>query len=206
MFGASITQGFWDTHGGWVQRLRSYYDSKQITDFSKSRPAIFNLGVSADTSTDVINRFENETKARALGDRELALVFAVGTNNAAVETSGREWSSPDKYRYELIDLIEKARRFTDKIMFVGLAPCDETKTNPVFWNPINYTNARIKLFDDVMEAFCQEQNVPHVPIFGILEEKMKMGIELLQDGLHPNDLGHQLIYEIVRPELDKLLA
>jgi lysophospholipase L1-like esterase len=25
------------------------------------------------------------------------------------------------------------------------------------------------------------------------------------DGLHPNDAGHQLIFELVRPELDKLL-
>lgn len=26
VFGDSITQGFWDTEGGWVERLRKYYD------------------------------------------------------------------------------------------------------------------------------------------------------------------------------------
>lgn len=206
VFGASTAQGFWDTHGGWVQRLRSHYDSKQIEDFSASQPIIFNLGVSGDTSDDVLKRFEAETKARWPGDRELALVFSLGTNNAAIK-NGSDRSSPSDYRNELIGLVEKARRFTDKILFVGPSPCDDTKTNPVAWDHnLHYQSDRIKLFDDVTRAFCLEQNIPHVPVYETFREKTGMGIELFQDGLRSNDLGHQLIYELVLPELDKLLV
>ena len=30
VFGDSITQGYWDPHGGWVQRLRNFLDRKTI--------------------------------------------------------------------------------------------------------------------------------------------------------------------------------
>lgn len=65
VFGASITQGYWDTQGGWVQRLRTHYDKKQIADLTKDNPSVFNLGVSADTTKDILERFEAETKARS---------------------------------------------------------------------------------------------------------------------------------------------
>lgn len=164
------------------------------------------MGVSGDTTTDLIKRFQNEVKARWPQSNELALVFSIGTNNAYVGNDGSESSQPDKYRYELIDLVEKARRFTDKIMFVGLTPCDDKRTNPVFWAPINYKTDRIKLFEDVAREFCREQGIPHVAVYETFMDKAAMGIDLFADGLHPNDLGHQLIYETVLPELDKLLA
>ncbi len=205
VFGASITQGFWDTHGGWVQRLRSYYDEFEVQYSSNEQPTIFNLGVSGDKAADVINRFEAETKARWSKLDRIAFIFSIGTNNAAVDVGGREWSSPDEYYRQLIDLVEKARRYSNKIMFVGLAPCEEHKTVPVAWADIEYTNARLKLFEDVMRQFCKQQGIPHIPLFETMVERNKPGRELFADGLHPNNDGHQMIYELVRPELDKLL-
>ena len=32
VFGDSITYGAWDLEGGWVQRLRSFIDKKNLTD------------------------------------------------------------------------------------------------------------------------------------------------------------------------------
>jgi len=39
-----------------------------------------------------------------------------------------------------------------------------------------------------------------------MQEKIASGHRLFDDGLHPNDAGHELIFELVQPELDKLLA
>lgn len=42
VFGDSITQGYWDTEGGWVKRIRSHYDLLQITDLNgRDEPTIF---------------------------------------------------------------------------------------------------------------------------------------------------------------------
>jgi lysophospholipase L1-like esterase len=202
IFGASITQGFWDSKGGWANRLREYYDKKQLEDIEHNdEPTVFNMGVSGDTTKDVLARFKNETKAR---DRygECAIVFSVGTNNAA-EGEGRIQSSPKEYQEDLKDLVSQAKEFSDKIMFVGLPPCDETRTTPVFWNHgLRYTNKRIAEIDDAMRDFCEQTDIKYVRVRDRFAGHEK---DLFADGLHPNDEGHELIYGAVRPVLDELL-
>jgi lysophospholipase L1-like esterase len=45
VFGDSIAQGFWDSEGGWVERLRKHYNSLALEDLkSNQQPEIFNLG------------------------------------------------------------------------------------------------------------------------------------------------------------------
>ena len=61
VYGDSTVQGFWDTEGGWVQRLRSYLDKKFLNNPDCYYP-LFNLGVSGDTSKDLLERFQGETK------------------------------------------------------------------------------------------------------------------------------------------------
>ena len=108
VFGASITQGFYDLEGGWVDRLRRHYDQQKISREVAAPPTIFNLGISADTIGDVIKRFKPETEARKRhGD--LTFIFSVGTNNAA-EGGGLSFD-PDKYRDDLKALLNQAREY-----------------------------------------------------------------------------------------------
>lgn len=208
VFGASITQGFWDTEGGWAARLRRYYDTQAVKDIKREGdyPDVFNLGISGDTTKNLLGRLENETEARLWGKEEPAFIFSIGTNNAAVEGSGKEWSTPDDYRHELEKIIGIARDYSEKIMFVGLPSCDEKLTTPVSWADIHYSNARMFEFEKVMRDFCAEQKILHVPVFETFQEKLKNGHGLFADGLHPNNEGHELIFQLVRPALDKLLA
>lgn len=203
VFGASITQGFWDTEGGWVQRLRTHYDKLQLADFSSEQPTIFNLGILANTTHDVVRRFDAEVTARAR--EEIAVIFCIGTNNAVVEGNGKVWSTPEQYAQDIETLITKARGYTDKIMFVGLPPCDESKTTPVFWQDIYYTNQRLFEMETAARDVCQERNVSHIPVFETFQAECETGKELFADGLHPNGDGHTLIADLVRPALDDLL-
>lgn len=186
-----------------MQRLRKHYDTLQVQDFSKSQPSLFNLGISADTSADVLNRFVSEVKARSLKDQNIAIIFAIGTNNA-VQEAGKFWSTPEKYRTELEGLISQGRQFSDKLLFVGLTPCDESRTMPVAWGDFTYTNERIWLMEQTARAVAAYHALPHVPVLEIFQKKQKEQ-ELFVDGLHPNNAGHELIANLVRPELDKLL-
>lgn len=158
------------------------------------------MGVSGDTTKDLLKRFKTEAIAR---DRygSLAVVFSIGTNNAA-EGDGRIQSTPEQYVADLKELITQAQEVTDKIMFVGLPPCDESRTTPCFWREVYYRNERIFALDDAAQAFCKEVRIPFVPTRHLFTGREK---ELLEDGLHPNNEGHKLIFELVQPELDKLL-
>lgn len=59
VFGDSITQGFWDLDGGWVARLRRTYDKQMIEGVNDDPPSLFNLGVSGDSSDDIVTRFDS---------------------------------------------------------------------------------------------------------------------------------------------------
>lgn len=200
IFGDSITQGFWDTDGGWVQRIRKAYDEETIkADYEL--PTIFNMGISGDSSGDIVERFEAETKAR-YNDDGVGFVFAVGVNDSRTK-SGVNFSSPEEYRKNLEKLLAIARQYSDKIVFVGLTPCVEERSNPVSWGDTGYTNDRIRQFNQVLEYFCRANSVEFVDILTPFTEA-EAKTELLPDSLHPNNEGHQLIADIVSPRLQDI--
>lgn len=201
IFGDSITQGFWDIEGGWVSRIRKHYDQQMIDGTDNDPPTIFNLGVSGNSSDDVLARFENETKARAT--EELAFVVAIGVNDARTK-AGVNYSDPTRYRQNLSEILRLAKQYSSKILFVGLTPCVEERSNPVSWGDTGYTNGRIKEFDDTLREFCQESHVPFVEVYKPFA-KAEAESELLPDSLHPNDKGHKLIADLVMPGLFELL-
>jgi lysophospholipase L1-like esterase len=205
VFGASGVQGFWDSQGGWVLRLRSHYDSLQVKDLAKDYPRIMNLGMSGNTSADLLARLDNEAAARQ-NPKGLAIIFSVGTNNAAIR-DGRPSSSTEKYEQELLSLIEKAKKYTSKIMLVGLHPVNETKTTPVAWGDIVFKNNNIWQFEQTMRDVCKEQKIDQVATFETLSQATAAGKEIhSDDGVHLNDEGHEQVSQLVRPVLDQLIA
>lgn len=201
IFGDSITQGFWDIEGGWVSRIRKHYDQQMIDGADNDPPTIFNLGVSGDSSDDVLTRFDNETKARV--KEELAFVIAVGVNDARTK-AGVNYSDTDRYKQNLSEILKLAKQYSNKILFVGLTPCVDERSNPVSWGDTGYTTARIKEFDTTLQEFCKEKQLQFVEVFELFE-KAEAETELLPDSLHPNDNGHQLIFDLLRPRLEELL-
>jgi lysophospholipase L1-like esterase len=201
VFGASSAQGFWDSRGGWADRLKHYYDGLQMQDFSVEQPRLMNLGVSNDSTAEILKRLGPECKARQ-NDKGLAVVIQVGSNNAA-EIGGRLRSSPEKYETDLETIIKKAEEFTYKILVVGFPAVDESKTNPIAWADIYYRNENISLFEKAAARICDKLEIPFVSLHEhFLNSKEKLHAH---DGLHPNDDGHKLIFELVRPQLDELL-
>lgn len=200
VFGDSITQGFWDTDGGWVQRIRTVYDKETIKT-GYDLPTIFNLGISGNSSGDIVERFEAETEAR-YQDEKLGLVFAVGVNDSRTK-SGVNFSEPKEYKSNLEKLLAMARKYSDKIVFVGLTPCVEERSNPVSWGDTGYTNDRIRVFNQVLEDFCHDNALEFIDILTPFTEAGAK-TELLPDSLHPNNEGHQLIADIVLPRLQSI--
>jgi lysophospholipase L1-like esterase len=203
IFGDSITQGMWDSRGGWAQRLIDDQFERQMADLEADLPLVFNLGISADTTTHLLKRFEAETKARQRPG--LAFVFAIGTNDSML-ADGQPFLAPEQYAANIESLVAKAKQFTDpqRILFVGLQPCDETRTAPVSWGSFEYTNQRLQLFDRKLKEVCAGQAVAYAPVFEAFQKAQKDEHDLLIDGLHPDDKGHELMYQLVAPAVAKL--
>jgi lysophospholipase L1-like esterase len=69
---------------------------------------------------------------------------------------------------------------------------------------MSFLNQDIIVYEDAAREISKANTLPFVPVH---KEFLEAGGNLWShDGLHPNDAGHQLIFELVRPALDQLLA
>jgi len=199
IFGDSIAHGAWDTEkGGWVQRIKSFLDEETLSE-SENEYIIYSLGVSGNNTEDLLERFEFETKQRLKeNDEELMFIFAIGTNDSQfIHSKNGLRFSPEEYENNLDRLLNLAKKFSSKIIFVGLTPVDETKTTPIPWSTDkSYKNEYIKRFNDILSNFCKEKRIYFIEIFGeLIKEDYQ---DLLEDGLHPTSGGHKKVFEIVK--------
>jgi lysophospholipase L1-like esterase len=183
IFGDSISWGAWDTEkGGWVNRLW-FHVAKRNVDYVE----VYNQSISGGTTETILERFENEAKIRGAD----AMIFQTGGNDASYDKPDNFLVSPEKFRSNLVEIITRGKSITDKIVFMDLKNCDESKTTPVPWIPIYYTNANIGRYNKIMEEVCKENGVSFLDI-GLLHN------EDFDDGLHPNAEGHRKIFDKVK--------
>lgn len=188
IFGDSITWGACDDEqGGWANRLRNYL-AKQNGEIE-----VYNLGICGETSADVIARMETECKAR---EAEM-IIFAVGINDTQfIHSKNKNRVSLEEFQNNTSKLLSTAKQFSEKIIFIGLTPVDESKTRPIPWNTDkSYINENIRRFNEVIKNFCEEHHLQFISMNGVLENHD------LTDGLHPNTEGHRKMFERVKEQL-----
>ncbi len=200
-FGDSITQGFWAKDGGWVEQIRWHFDNKAIKDLNNNKqPSVFNVGISGDTTRELLKRIESETIARIWRDEPIIVMIAVGTNDDVFEAD-----DPDEFKENLEKIVHIVEPLAQHVVLVGNPACDEALTTPVAWGDFSYTNKELKRSEKQIKQVADERKVHFVPIFDDFKAKLDAGSELLADGLHPNDSGHLLMANKVLPQLKELL-
>lgn len=192
IFGDSITWGAYDTEqGGWVTRLRNYFEVQE-KDVN-----VYNLGVSSDATDDLLNRVEVEAKSR----KPNFIIFAIGINDSQfIHSTNSRRISLGAFQQNLVKLLAIVKKFTDKVVFVGLTAVDESKTTPIPWNTDkSYINKNIKLFDSEIQKFCDGNNLQFISMESVV------GNDDLIDGLHPNTKGHIKIFNHIKSAIEPLL-
>jgi lysophospholipase L1-like esterase len=187
IFGDSTAWGAWDMEkGGWINRMWLHTGNRD-----KDYVEIYNLSISGGTTDTILTRFENEAKIRNAD----ALIFQSGGNDAAFKSTSDDCLvSPKKFQENLEEIISKAKAITENIVFMDLKNCDESKTTPVSWIDLHYTNENMQKYSKIMEGVCQQNNINFLKL-GSLEN------EDFEDGLHPNASGHEKIFINVRDSL-----
>ena len=185
IFGDSTAWGAWDLEkGGWVNRLWFQVAKREGEQYVE----IYNCSVSGGTTETILERFELEAKVR---DAD-ALIFQTGGNDASYEHTPDNYLVPiQKFRENIEEIIRRAKKVTNNIIFTDLRNCVEEKTTPVPWADIYYTNANIERYVNAMEEICSEHHVLYLNI-------APLNAEDFDDGLHPNAAGHEKIYLQVR--------
>jgi len=185
IFGDSITWGAYDPEGGgWANRLRNYYElsGKDIT--------VYNLGISGDNSGDLLERIEIESRAR---EPEI-IIISIGINDSQfVHSESRHRIPIEQFISNLENLYKIANKYTQKVVFIGLADIDETKTTPIPWDKNkSYKSEWVRDYDHAINEFCANRGLMFISMEDIINKSD------LEDGLHPNAVGHKKIFQRVR--------
>ena len=189
VFGDSIAYGAWDERGGWVDRLRSFLHERAIRSGFAEYYFLYNLAIPGNTTADVLRRLSAEAGAR----EPHLVIFAVGINDA-------RWRDPAKtpnvdeaeFRRNISGLIAEARRYTDKVVFVGLTPVDEGKTMP--YEPgVYFENENIRRYDVILSEMAHAVGAEYIKMYDAISPA-----DDLKDGLHPNARGHEKMFAAIR--------
>ena len=199
VFGDSIAYGAWDTaRGGWTDRLKVFCMERELEnpEFDYS---VYNLGVSGNNSNNILKRTELEIKQRIWKNKERIIIFEIGINDSQI---GKIGISVELFKRNIEKLCGIASKYSSKIIFIGLNPIDDSKTNPIPWDKnMFYTNERVEKYNNIIKAICEENKIYFIDMFSEFSKTDYK--KLLEDGLHPNSLGHQKMFEIVKDFLVK---
>ena len=195
-FGDSITYGAWDVaNSGWAQKLRIYLDKKQEED-SSLYFLTYNLGICGETTDGLANRFLSEVKARIKREKleENVFIFAYGTNDAAFIPSQNDfYVNLENFKNNLKSTIDQAKNFSNKIFILNIIPVNEELTA----HPIDKDKSRLNKYIETYNKSIRE-TVDDASIYFIDVNSAFMNNNyknlLCEDGLHPNEIGHEVIF------------
>lgn len=201
IFGDSITWGAWDEEGGWVHRIKKDIDKKVIESNFNYYNTVYNLGISGDETDNILKRFEPEIVRRLDENEEAVIIFAIGVNDSQYINAERQHRVPlERFKQNLEKLTQLARKHSNKIIFIGLTPVDDSLLDPTQWDIDNvYKNEYVEKFNIALEEFCIKEGLPFIKVFEPFMTKDYKN--LLIDGLHPNSKGHKLLFELVKNHL-----
>ncbi len=185
--------------GGWVNRLRMFVMGKAAAG---SWNNVYELGVNGNTSENVLNRMEFEMFQRTIPEQGDIFVIAVGINDSVfLKDQDSNLVVAGQFKENLQYITALAKKYSERIVFVGLTPVDEKSANPKGCI-VCYENKYISEYNNIIKSVCEKNDLIFIDVLSELQKSDYKKL-LDEDGLHPNSLGHQRIFEIVRDSFIK---
>jgi lysophospholipase L1-like esterase len=184
-------------------------DSLQAIGSSLS---VLNAGVPGDTTREARKRFERGV----LAHRPRIVVIQFGINDAAVDVWKQAPATGSRvplaeYEQNLRWMITTLRAQKAKPVLMTTNPLRWTnKLRDLYGKPPYHPDEAdgfdlpvLSRYNEVVRRLAQELNVPLVDV----HDAFLAGNpdQLLLDGMHPNDAGHQIIAELLQPVIRNLL-
>ncbi len=193
-WGDSITYGAGDEESlGWVGRLRRRLEKDRDIE-------TYNLGISGETSSDLLKRFAIELDSV----RPELILIAIGTNDAMFKQGAEHTRqvSLDTYKENLRQLFSLAKQASKHVFAVGLTIADDARTQPMPWGTEgkSYQAAILKEYDEVLQATAKEEGIPYIRMWDVLTT------DDLADGIHPNAAGYEKMYSAIYEAIGGFLS
>jgi acyl-CoA thioesterase-1 len=180
-FGDSFVAGTGDPTGrGWVGRVvaATWAAGTPMTGYP--------LGIRRETSVEIAERWQAETRPRLLAGADCRVVFAFGTNDATFE-DGRLRVEPGRSLEALERVLDEAAQLGLAAFVVGPSPsCDPAQDD------------RIAALSARFAAVCDARSVPFVGVVEALRTSAVWAEEARAgDGVHPGAGGYGALARLV---------
>ncbi|WP_426482446.1 SGNH/GDSL hydrolase family protein [Chryseobacterium sp. R2ACT005] len=200
-FGDSITYGEYDgVFGGWVDILKRYA-LQQFHEGNGDELILFNLGIGGETTEGLLKRIPHELAARNSPDGNIVFL-SYGANDLAVK-EGIQMVNPEKFRNNIKEAVEHARRFSNEIYLVSILPFSQKIDGVVVSSGKKRINEDVVVYNKILKDLAAEHSLGYIDFYSaFLEDKE---ILLSADGVHPNEKGYGMMAEVAIPIIEKYL-
>jgi len=195
VFGDSIIWGWGATESetrGWTNKLLSYVHNE-----IEGENVVYSLGIPGETTDGLVKRIENESYTR----NPATIIIASGLNDCRYNrVLGQRAVDLEKFKNNIAEIIKIAKKFTQKIVFIGLTKVNEQLTIPLIWNDDElHRNEYIKQYNEELQQICEQEEIKFINVINLLNDD---DIDAI-DGIHPNMNGHEKLFKYIKDELQK---
>lgn len=204
--------GVGSSYGGWVDLFKrdlhqKMYGSENLGEMHE----IYNLAVPGAVISDLAKRCTVELQTIRKPERQLIAIVQLGANNAkAVGRPNNFTSTPEQYEKEATAFLQRICELCDDVICLGMRPMDQQKVMPIYKDKekggkVYFPNDRIAKFEKIIDKVARKFDIKFVPLFEEALQSDPNAKLLWNDGIHPNDEGHRLLYEKVKQSVNDLV-
>jgi lysophospholipase L1-like esterase len=164
--------------------------SKSMEEKNKETKVI-NLSKDGETTTTLLAHIGVDVEEH----KPEEVIIAIGLNDSAYSFfEHRAVISREQFEKNIVDILFLAQKYAKKITVIGILRTDERHTtfsddrNVVY----QYQNTAIQKYNDSLRGISLTHGVTFIDVYSLLSD------EELDDGYHPNTLGHRKLYEEIR--------
>jgi lysophospholipase L1-like esterase len=207
ILGDSVAYGVGAAQAGWADLLKQWLFKQMYSEGGTGETyELFNFAYPGGGIEFVLETQLKQMDAYRRDDKIIAVACTGGNNAKAVGDPHSFVSSPEEYKQLVTTLLDRLQQQADAVIALpSLVVVDETKVCPKI-NPFTgkksfFTNERIAQFNRMFQELCQAQDVSFV----YTSPEGWAETCLYTDGLHPNQVGHQRLYDQIQPLVQQQL-
>jgi lysophospholipase L1-like esterase len=163
--------------------------------FFKSNTSFINKGISGQTTSEILNRFQNDV----INKKPNTVIILAGINDIAENNGPIKIEKIAENIFKMVELAKKEK--------INTIICSVLPANKILWNKSIKPSFKIIKLNMILKQFCKNNKIEYVDYYSEMVD-WKGGLKTplytsKWDLVHPNEKGYEKMEEILQISLKK---
>lgn len=163
--------------------------------FFKSNTSFINKGISGQTTSEILNRFQNDV----INKKPNTVIILAGINDIAENNGPVKIEKIAENIFKMVELAKKEK--------INTIICSVLPANKILWNKSIRPSFKIIKLNMILKQFCKNNKIEYVDYYSEMVD-WKGGLKTplytsKWDLVHPNEKGYEKMEEILQISLKK---